>query len=481
MGGLSKKSFQMEQYRKEHGEAWIAVDAGNLLFENGSIGSNKEKQEKITAAGIVEAYKQMGYDAAGIGSYDLAAGLPYLLELQSASAFTWLSANLVRVADNSTVFAPYLIKQRGGVVFGIIGITGEEVRPKLTENDGVKLLSWSEVLPPLVKDLAGRCEFVILLSSMNAQENIEIARQLAGLNLIIEADGGNGNKNPTNVGNTLIAHSNNQGKYLGILQVNWNPSKIWQQQDQKSELVRKQAVLDRYNWQLKRIEGHGNPAEQFKDAPDLLKSYRRLAASRDLAAKQVAELTAKAASAPEGTTPSTFNSSFIAMEKTLPDDLKVLAVVEGIKSNIFDLARKKAMSPKGTKAAGLLSGGDPSQLGYIGWKRCAGCHSEIVEKWQKTRHARAYDSLANKGQQFDQDCLPCHVTAVITGNEPYILTLPEELQQVGCEVCHGPGQAHAANSSQPTLQKPDETLCLRCHTPDQNDNFIYKEKSHLVH
>ena len=481
MGGLSKKAFQLEAYRKEHGKAWIAVDAGNLLFESASVVSNKAQQEKITATGIVEAYELMGYDAVGIGRNDLTAGLSYLLELQKKSALTWLSANLVRVADNSPFFAPSLIRRRGDVTFGIIGITGNDLQSQLTADDGAKLLSWSEVLPSLVKDLAGRCDFVILLSSLGPQEDIQIARQIAGINLIVEADGGNGNKTPTNAGNTLITHSNKQGKHLGILQVNWQPSGEWQQQAQHTLLAQKQAILDRYNWQLKRIEARGNPAEQFKDAPDRLASYQRLAAKRDAIAREVKVLSEQAAANPGHRQPSTYTVSFVAMEKDSPDDLKVLALVEKIKSDIADLARKDGGVKSESSAAGLPLGGDPAESGYVGWKRCGGCHGEIVEKWQKTKHARAYDTLAEKGQQFNQDCLPCHVTGVVTGQEPYVLTLPEELLQVGCEACHGPGQVHAGNSSQPLLQPPDKTVCLRCHTPDQDDNFDYQQKSRLVH
>lgn len=480
MGGLSKKAFQMEKFRKENKEPWVAVDAGNLLFENGTVGQNEEKQEKITAVGIVTAYKQMSYDAAGIGIYDLAAGLPFLVELQKESSFPWLSANLVSASDNRPFFPPFLVFRRGGVTFGIIGITGEEVRTRLTQQGGAILLPWSKVLPPLAADLAKRCDFVILLSGLDSQANIDIARKVSGIDLIVEAGGSYGNKNPVLVGNTLITHSNKQGKHLGILQINWQPSKIWQKQDLRPLLTQKRALLDRANWQLKRIEAQGDPAVLFKNAPDRLLWYQRLVAQRDKVAAEVKELTAKVAARHETAKDSTFSASFIAMQTTLPDDPKVLAEVEKIKDDIAALGRKKASEKKTDAATGLLAGGDPSQKGYIGWKRCAGCHREITEKWQKTRHAKAYDSLAAKGQQFNQDCLPCHVTGVVTGKEPYILTLPEALLQVGCEACHGPGRAHAEDKSH-HLQRPDKSVCRRCHTPDQDDNFVYEKKSLLVH
>ncbi len=114
---------------------------------------------------------------------------------------------------------------------------------------------------------------------------------------------------------------------------------------------------------------------------------------------------------------------------------------------IAALGRKKAKATKKTEAAtACLPAAIPPKRDISAGNAVPVAIGRSSEKWQKTRHAKAYDSLAAKGQQFNQDCLPCHVTGVVTGKEPYILTLPEALLQVGCEACHGPGRAHAAKS-----------------------------------
>lgn len=466
----------MKKYRREHHEPWVAVDAGNLLFENGGLDPNLEQQGKITAAGIVQAYKQMGYDAAGLGVFDLAAGLHYLLELQKKSAFPWLSANLVRTANHRPFFAPSLVLRRGGLSFGIIGITGKAVQSMLTAKDGAVLLPWSEVLPPLIAKLAKRCDFIILLSGLAPQTDIDIALKLTGIDLIVEAGNGYGNKNPALVGNTLITHTNVQGKSLGILQVNWQPSKIWQPQDLQPQMASQRELLHHVDLQLKRIRALGDPAVLFKNAPGRLAWYRQMVKRRDRIAAQLKGLTAKLAAGRKAPPGSTFTASFVAMEASLPDDPRVLARVEAIKGDITALGRKKAASETGPRAGGKLF-----RKGYIGWQRCTACHRAIVEKWQRTAHARAYDSLLAKGQQFNRDCLACHVTGVLTGKEPYALTLPAALRQVGCEACHGPCRSHVEDGSPPIQRRPGKSVCLRCHTPARDDNFVYGKKKLLVH
>ena len=63
-------------------------------------------------------------------------------------------------------------------------------------------------------------------------------------------------------------------------------------------------------------------------------------------------------------------------------------------------------------------------------------------------------------------CFLCHAE-----EEP----LPEGRQAVGCEVCHGPGGEHVrAPKRSPLRRRPTAEVCLRCHTPAQDDGFDFK-------
>jgi predicted CXXCH cytochrome family protein len=66
-------------------------------------------------------------------------------------------------------------------------------------------------------------------------------------------------------------------------------------------------------------------------------------------------------------------------------------------------------------------------------------------------------------------------TTKVSNNNSVLLSLPSVLQQVGCEICHGPGKSHAASGNPNQIsRKPSAAICLRCHTADRDKNFNYE-------
>jgi hypothetical protein len=105
-----------------------------------------------------------------------------------------------------------------------------------------------------------------------------------------------------------------------------------------------------------------------------------------------------------------------------------------------------------------------------------------MKNWQGSGHALAWTTLEKKNQQFNEDCLLCHVTLpyydadkVKAGN--LLLLMPKSLKNVGCEACHGAGAAHSAGKGKIPVAHPDEKVCLQCHTPEHDDHFIFSEKA----
>lgn len=139
---------------------------------------------------------------------------------------------------------------------------------------------------------------------------------------------------------------------------------------------------------------------------------------------------------------------------------------------------------------------------YAGVATCAKCHKVEYERWKKTRHAGALQTLMDKGQQFNPECLKCHVTGHQQSNGFYTLTHAPSLKMtnVQCEICHGPARDHAetqqkladnvrnwlapkvyqellqhAEQVKPTVKIPEST-CLKCHTMENDGEFVYGVK-----
>jgi hypothetical protein len=118
---------------------------------------------------------------------------------------------------------------------------------------------------------------------------------------------------------------------------------------------------------------------------------------------------------------------------------------------------------------------------FIGADRCGACHKEELAAWQKTAHARAFESLPEKDRR-DPRCLSCHTM------------VPEDvgvgLTGVQCEACHGPGRNYAIDyvmrdaelARLLNLTSVDERSCLRCHTDSSPSlaPFVVKDKLPLI-
>jgi predicted CXXCH cytochrome family protein len=104
------------------------------------------------------------------------------------------------------------------------------------------------------------------------------------------------------------------------------------------------------------------------------------------------------------------------------------------------------------------------QARYVGAQVCAGCHAQPTAVWSATRHAHAYPSLTEKHKAFDLDCVGCHVTGYEKPGGSTV-THVTNLENVQCEVCHGPGSSQVAGGGLKSaiVRKPEPSLCVGCH------------------
>nr|ADI22000.1 hypothetical protein [uncultured myxobacterium HF0200_01L06] len=109
--------------------------------------------------------------------------------------------------------------------------------------------------------------------------------------------------------------------------------------------------------------------------------------------------------------------------------------------------------------------------GYTGSDVCGVCHVAEYDSWLYTNHADAYATLVEHGKERDPECVGCHVVGF---DEPGGFTIkdhPKQLEDVGCESCHGRGGPHLS----PTFTKDGhyESTCVGCHNPKHSLGFEY--------
>ncbi len=231
MGGLSRRAFQITTLTDKESPPALLLDAGNLLFKRPTVAHS---QELSTARGLMAIYQQMRYDAVAVGPNDLAAGREFLNN-NGPEDFPWLSANL-RDKNDAPIFPASRIVERGGMRVGILGITGQLAAASLETH----VVDWRSVLPEQLDRLAKECHLVIVLSSLPAGDNAEIAEKYREAHVLIAA-GQQGGTLPRVANGTLVTQTLSQGKNLGVLDLDWLPGSSWgmDRAEQRSELQKR--------------------------------------------------------------------------------------------------------------------------------------------------------------------------------------------------------------------------------------------------
>jgi cytochrome c554/c'-like protein/calcineurin-like phosphoesterase family protein len=103
---------------------------------------------------------------------------------------------------------------------------------------------------------------------------------------------------------------------------------------------------------------------------------------------------------------------------------------------------------------------------------CKTCHPKTHKTWQHSRHGKAYNTLRRVKKAFDPECLACHVTGWNQAGGFISEIDTPELENVQCEVCHGPAlnhsQAPAAGFGQDARQ-----ACKNCHVKNHSPRFDF--------
>ena len=164
----------------------LLLDAGNSLISQSP--TDAEPAKRTNAQTSVEILNRLGYDAVALGPLDLLLGKEELQKrLSEAKGFDWLSANLTDAATGKRIAKPYVIREIDTHPVALIGITGPMTgalmgrAPEFAVGDPVQAAA------DAVREVQGRADIIILLSSAGANLNKEIAAQVPGIDLILSA------------------------------------------------------------------------------------------------------------------------------------------------------------------------------------------------------------------------------------------------------------------------------------------------------
>jgi hypothetical protein len=451
LGDISRTARLIEQARAAG--PVLVVDAGSLLYSKAPIPGELLAQETFKANLLAETYQgALKVDAIGLGPADLPAGLDQL--------------RLPRLASNASELpgtAPKLI-EIGGAKAGVFGVIGEGAVA------GVKLGDPVTAGKQAIAQLRSQGAQVVigLIQAQNKRDAAKLVREIGGIDLAIAGLGLQApdpeavDPTPQRIGESWMVVPVNRGQVVARLDVTLRgPGPL-------SDAIGPGAAtahIERLDKQLASLDKDLAAFATDKTADPAFVAQKRQERTR-LAAERT-QLSQHPLVAPARG--SYFTLTQIRINKALACDVQVQDAVSRYyhatgEANVKAAARIAVAAPA------------PGKASYIGNKPCADCHAEAASFWAESVHATAWKTLEDRGQQFDLDCIGCHVTG---WQRPGGSNLGhnDKLRDVQCEACHGPGSIHVAKRG---LEKPfaiqldpPKELCMTCHTKEHSDTFDF--------
>lgn len=171
----------------------------------------------------IEGLNLLKLAVSSLENLELNYGTQKLQKQLKDACFRVISANVYQ--DDKRLFPAYVIQDVEGIRVGFLGITSEEAAVKANPKSiqGLRFNNPLVELKPLVEELKGKTDLLILLSSLRYEEDLQLAQQLPGLHIIIGRYDINSTHRTVQVGSTLIVRvSRKRGAELGEVDVQRN-------------------------------------------------------------------------------------------------------------------------------------------------------------------------------------------------------------------------------------------------------------------
>ena len=189
--GLAARKTLIDAQRAE-----IKAAGGHvLLLDGGDVNTGIPESDTQDAEPDFKGMKLLGYDAMALGNHEFDKPLSTLTKQMEWAGFPMLSANIYR--DGKRAYKPYELFDRGGLKIAVMGLTTDDTR-KMTDPANTGMLDFrkpADEAAKLVPELRKQAHVVIAATHMghytdgksgvNAAGDVEMARQVKGIDMIV--------------------------------------------------------------------------------------------------------------------------------------------------------------------------------------------------------------------------------------------------------------------------------------------------------
>ncbi|SFL57784.1 2',3'-cyclic-nucleotide 2'-phosphodiesterase/5'-or 3'-nucleotidase, 5'-nucleotidase family [Loktanella salsilacus] len=212
LGGLARMKTLFDRVRSERPGAVLALDNGDTF--HGTHLAVKTKGEAL-----IPAINMLGF-AAMTAHWEFAWGPDHVEKLASKLVHPLLAANCYRKDTGERPFPATLTKAVGGLNVGIIGIAATIIDKSMPPHfsEGVRFTNGIDEVRDEAKALRSQgADLIVLLSHLGLPQDMELARQVLGIDVILSGHTHNRLTEPVCVNETLIIQSGCHGAFVGRL------------------------------------------------------------------------------------------------------------------------------------------------------------------------------------------------------------------------------------------------------------------------
>ena len=151
--------------------------------------------------------------------HDLAARLNYPL----------LAINCYRKDTGALAYPPSLLIERGGLRVGIIGIAATIIDKTMPKHfsEGLRFTLGSEELPGEVRAVRARgAELVVVLSHLGLPQDIKLASEVSGIDVLVSGHSHNRLFEPLQVNGAVIMQSGCHGSFIGRMDLDVHEGRV---------------------------------------------------------------------------------------------------------------------------------------------------------------------------------------------------------------------------------------------------------------
>jgi 2',3'-cyclic-nucleotide 2'-phosphodiesterase (5'-nucleotidase family) len=178
---------------------------------------------------VAQLLPKLGYDALAVGNHEFDYGYARLLALGNTYGLPYVAANVTK-SDGSPLFAPFTVKEAGGLRVGIFGLTTPMTTTATDPRNvaGLEFGTPEEVFAAAretVKALQDqRADLVIALIHLGSEaycepSSIQLARNVPGIDLIVDGHSHSVLNGGVKEGDTLIVSTGEYLSHLGRVEV----------------------------------------------------------------------------------------------------------------------------------------------------------------------------------------------------------------------------------------------------------------------